>query len=88
MATSCPPSMTRFAIRDALIAGEDVPIKKILMKNPAAFALIMKSILSGEEKTVSNTKDSLSLRHCSLSSSQYLAAFITDSFEFQSPNIS
>lgn len=46
IATSCPPSITRLAIRDAFIAGDDVPIKNSRMKNPVALALMMKSILS------------------------------------------
>lgn len=52
MGTSWPPSITRLAIREALIVGLEVEIKNILMKKPACFARMTKSILSWAEKTV------------------------------------
>ena len=68
--TSCPPFITLFAMREALMAGLDVEIKNILIKKPACFARMTKSILSCAEKTVSKTKLFFSARHLSRSSEQ------------------
>ena len=48
----------------------------------------MKSILSSAESTVSKIKLVPSLIHFSLNSWEYLAAFKTESIEFQSPKTS
>ena len=48
----------------------------------------MKSILSSAESTVSKIKRVPSLIHFSLNSREYLAAFKTESIEFQSPKTS
>ena len=54
--TSCPPSITRLAIRAAFIVGESVQTKNIRIKYPKFLALRIKSILSGPESTVSKMR--------------------------------
>lgn len=83
--TSWPPSITRWTTLDTLILGLSVPTKNTRTKKPFLLALYMKSILSSAESTVSKIKLVPSLIHFSLYSWEYLAAFKTESIEFQSP---
>ena len=84
--TSCPPSPTRLATREALIWGLSVPMKNRRIKKPQSFALRTNANLSGAESTVSKIRLCFSFRQRSRHSAAYRAAFMTASCEFQSPN--
>ena len=86
--TSCPPSITRWAILPALITGLSVQTKNSLIKYPNFLASSRKINLSGAENTVSKQRLLFSFKQVSRFSAASLTALSTASGEFQSPKTS